>query len=119
MNLKRATLTLVIVFTLLPVGTLLAYSAQPFNDPISYPLPSLPDPVADGVLTVKVTADESASGWAAVISDEVNEYTCTLASSTFANKEWTLTFDVPDAVPELYDLALTYNGKTYTQRQSV
>jgi predicted phosphodiesterase len=119
MNLKRATLTLVIVFTLLPVGMLLAYSAQPFNDPISYPLPSLPDPVADGVLTVKVTAGESASGWAAVIVDEVNEYTCTLASSTYANKEWTLTFDVPDAVPELYDLALTYNGNTYTQRQSV
>ncbi len=119
MNLKRATLTLVIVFTLLPVGMLLAYSAQPFNDPITYPLPSLPDPVADGVLTVKVTAGESASGWAAVISDEANEYTCTLASSVYANKEWTLTFDIPDAAPELYDLALTYNGNTYTQRQSV
>ena len=119
MNLKRAILTLVIVFTLLPVSTLMAYSAQPINDPITYPLPSLPDPVADGVLTVIVTAGESASGWEAVIGDEVNQYTCILTSSEFANNEWILTFDVPKAVPELYDLALTYNGKTYTQRQSV
>ncbi|MFA9496605.1 MAG: metallophosphoesterase, partial [Candidatus Bathyarchaeota archaeon] len=119
MNLKRAILTLVIVFTLLPVGMLLAYSAQPINDPITYPLPSLPDPVADNILTVMVTAGESASGWEAVISDEVNEYTCTLTSSEFSKKEWTLTFDVPDAEPELYDLALTYNGNTYTQERSV
>ena len=119
MNLKRAILTLVIVFTLLPVGMLLAYSAQTINDPITYPLPSLPDPVADNILTVMVTAGESASGWEAVISDEVNEYTCTLTSSEFSNKEWTLTFDVPDAEPELYDLVLTYNGNTYTQERSV
>ena len=104
MNLKRSTLTLVIVFTLLPVGMLIAYSAQPINDPISYPLPSLPDPVADNLLTVVVSAGESASDWGAVISDEVNEYTCTLVSDDYTNKEWTLTFDVHDAVPELYDL---------------
>ena len=119
MNLKRAILTLVIVFILLPVGTLLAYSAQPYNDPITYPLPSLPDPVTDNILTVIVTAGESAGGWEAVISDEANEYICTLASSVYGNKEWTLMFNVPDAVPELYDLTLSFNGKTYTQRKSV
>jgi len=118
---KRAFLTLVIVALLVPVWTILAFTPAPVNDPITYPLPGLPDPVTDYMLTVEVDAKESASGWGATISDDHRTYTCTLDSSTYTTgKGWALEFSIPDdAVPDLYDLEISYNSKSFTQNNCV
>jgi 3',5'-cyclic AMP phosphodiesterase CpdA len=121
MKLKRAILTLVVAVTILPLGMLAAFTPAPVNDPITYPMPGLPDPVTDSVLTIEVDAKDTATGWAATIRDGLYSYECTLESAAYTpGKGWALEFNVPnDAVPDLYDLELTYNGKSYTQSNCV
>ena len=98
MKYKPVLTATVIILTLLSIGVVLAYDPAVLNDPVVYPLPSLPDPVADGVLTVQVEAGASATGWEATISNSYDEYTCQLSSSSHDGDKWTLEFDVPTEI---------------------
>lgn len=94
--------------------------------PISYPLPTVPEPVlAGGSLKVEVDAGPDAGDWAAKLTSEYDSSFLNMRNSTYTEgKGWTLFYDVPVALrPELYSLNLAFieDGATtnHTQPRSV
>jgi 3',5'-cyclic AMP phosphodiesterase CpdA len=105
------------------VPTKSSNSVQIFNDPVSYPLPTVPEPIlANGTIMVEVIAGASAEGWTAkVVSDRASSVLVFVNSSQVDDGKWVLYFDVDGTlVPGLYSLNLAYTngGEAVNHTQS-
>ncbi len=94
--------------------------------PVSYPLPTVPEPVlAGGTLKVEVDAGPDAGGWAAKLTSGYDSSFLSMRNSTYTDGNgWTIFYDVPVALrPELYSLNLAFiedgAATNHTQPRSV
>ena len=99
---------------------------QVYTSPVSYPLPTVPEPVLVGSpLRIEVKAGLEAGGWAArLVSDYESSFLTIINSSYVGTAEWTLFFGVPSNLsPGLYSLNIAYrqggNTINHTQLRSV
>ncbi len=117
------------VLTLVITGTSILFTqAAPISkvtDIVSFPLPSVPEPVLIGeALRVEVKAGSEASEWSAGISSRFGSSQLELINSSYMKNRWILYFQTPDDLPpELYDLSISFEevGETteYTQSRCV
>ena len=84
--------------------------AGEMTDVISYPLPSLPEPLLlGGDLRVDVKAGSDTTGWEASISSRFGSANLEYLNASHGEEGWTVYFSVPsDLTPELYDLTVRY-----------
>ena len=97
-----------------------------YTSPVSYPLPTVPEPVTVGSpLRVNVEAGSGAGGWAVRLVSDYGSSLLTIINSSYTGAAgWTLFFEVPASLRSgLYSLNIAYSagGSTinYTQSRSV
>lgn len=117
---KRNTIRSFVTVTLLAAALITAFSqslmglavpkASQMTDVVSFPLPSLPEPLLlGGDLRVEVKAGSGTSGWEASISSRFGSASLDYLNSSYVKDRWILYFGIPsDLTPELYDLTVSY-----------
>jgi len=84
--------------------------AGEMTDVVSFPLPSLPEPLLlGGDLRVEVKAGSGTSGWEAMISSRFGSASLEYLNASYVKDRWRVYFRTPsDLTPELYDLTISY-----------
>ena len=84
-----------------------------YTSPVSYPLPTVPEPVIVGSpLRVNVEAGSGAGGWALKLVSDYGSSFLTIMNSSYAGAfGWTLFFEVPASLRSgLYSLNIAYSA---------
>ncbi|MBD3171333.1 hypothetical protein GF326_02570 [Candidatus Bathyarchaeota archaeon] len=115
---KLVLFTLIITVFLTPIFT--AQGIKVITEPISKPLPTLPQSVLQGGTLRVETISNMPQDVSASLVSPYDEADLTLTEGpTDSDGTWILEFTVPMVRPGLYDLYITFTGTEYIQERSV
>jgi hypothetical protein len=115
---KLVLFTLIVTVFLTPIFT--AQGIKVITEPISKPLPTLPQPVLQGGTLRVETIPNMPQDVSASLVSPYDEADLTLTEGpTDSGGTWILEFTVPIVRPGLYDLYIPFTGTEYIQERSV